>query len=333
MNAGELILDEHLINEFVENITKVIKINPKDEYLVVKNDSPLDFMFISGGATRFIGLGSAAITVLEMGYNPQVYGGISAGSILLLPLIMGLHEEIIEIGRQIKPSIIFESAPINDEGKITFKAVIRIIFQKYSLGLQNIKPIVSQVITEDIFKQYQEGDYPDAYVLAVNGNTLRRKLWNLKDSTIDYEKFLKILSASSRIPIMTQAEWIDGQPYFDGGLRNHTPSTKILQRYDKIRKVISIYAREKNINRPSQKWQKNIIQMIFRTIECMSLEISKRDEEMEKMMSIIKGFHLKQFHLDNILDSMYDTTPENLESLRLNGIEQVKKNIGNFLSS
>lgn len=325
-------ISENIMKELMENISKVVKVNPKEETLKVFSEEALDFMFISGGATRFIGLASSAIRLHELGFAPKVYGGISAGAILLIPLIMGKYDDIIRIGGNLTPKEIFTVRPINDDGDITWKAIWRIVTKEYSLGLQDIKPLVRDVITPELFAEYQDGDYADAYVMAVSANTLRRKLWNLKDKSIDYEKFLKVLSASSRIPIMTQAEWIDGTPYFDGGMRNHTPSTKVLQKYENIGKVISLFSREKNLDRPSDKWQNNLVEMIFRFIDCLSLEVSKRDEEMEQMLSIIKQFPLKQFYLDNILDSLYDTDPESLEKLRIHGIDQVNKGIGDFLN-
>jgi predicted acylesterase/phospholipase RssA len=326
--------NENMLLELFDNICNINKTeNNTSEEFQISSEEILDFLFVSGGATRFIGLASSAIRLHELGFSPQVYGGISAGAILLVPLIMGKYEEIITIGGNLTPQQIFPVRPVNDDGDITWKAIWRIITKEYSLGIQDIKPIVRNVVTPELFKEYQCGDYPDAFVMAVDANTLRRKLWNLKDKSIDYEKYLKIISASSRIPIMTQAEYIDGVPYFDGGMRNHTPSTKVLQLYDNknIGKVISLFSREETIDRPSTKWNNNVIEMIFRFIDCLSLEVSKRDEEMEKMLSIIKQFPLKQFYLDNILDSLYDTNPDSLEKLRLHGIDQINEGIGDFL--
>lgn len=291
----------------------------------------LDSLFISGGATRFVGLGSAAIRLYQLGYNPKVLGGISAGSIILLPLVMGLHEEIIKYGSTATHKNIFDISPTNKKGNISWNGVFRSIFGHYSFGIQNIKPLLQKVITKEVFAKYQQGDYPDLYIMAVNANTGERKLWNLKNDCYTVEDYYQFVMASSRIPIMTQAEWVNDQPYFDGGLRNHIPTTKVLSERNDIGKIISIYARPQDFKEIDKTWEDNIIRMIMRSIRIMSIEISKKDEREEKLLSFIKGIELKQLFLPKISDSLYDVTPEKLEKLRLAGINIVDKNIGEFI--
>lgn len=322
--------------DFCEHTTVV----PHEDYRVAieraiqsrySDGGQLDGMFISGGATRFIGLGAAAIELLNLGYNPMIYGGISAGSILLVPLIMGKYEKIIEYGLKATRKNIFKIPPTTEKGKISWQAVFRAIFGHYSFGIQDIKPMLREVISPYDFEKFQNEFEGSAYIMAVNANTGSRKLWDVADKCIGYMDYQQIVCASSRIPIMTQAEYIDGQPYFDGGLRNHIPTSKVLRHVEGIRKIAEIYSRPQNLVDYDESWEKNIIQMIWRTIRIMTIEISKRDEEMIKLISYIGGNKLKQFFLPNVLESQYDTNQDNLQLLKILAEKTVQENIGDFL--
>ena len=288
-------------------------------------------LFLSGGSTKFIGLASASIRLWELGYRPDIVGGISAGSVMTLPYVLGYHSELIEMGLNLTPSKIFKSSPLNKKNKITFKAALRVLFGKNSLGIQDLKPLVKSVISKKDFQKYQKEDYPEIYIMAVNPTTGGRTVWNIKDDSICYHDYLQIISASTRIPIMTQAEYINGEAFFDGGLRNHTPSTKILALREDITKFISIYSRPQNFQSKDEFWDQNIFKTLMRTTQIMTFEISKRDEEMENLIAENRGLKHKQLFLPTVLNSMYDMSPELLLKIKQEGIDSVDNNIGDFL--
>lgn len=289
-------------------------------------------LFLSGGSTKFVGLASAAIRLYQLGYRPDIIGGVSAGSIVTLPLVLGYHDKLLEIGVNLDFKSMFEIPPLNKKGKITIKSAFRMLFGKNSLGIQNLKPIISSIITEEDFKRYQLEDHPVIYILAVNPTDGSRKLWNLKDENINYEKYLKIISASSQIPVVTQPEYIDGEYYYDGGIRNHTPSTKILSIRDDISKFISIYSRPKDFRKIDTSWDKNVFKVLMRTTQIMTFEISKRDEEMERLIAENKNIEFKQLFLPTVLNSMFDTNPNLLQIILKEGVDVVDCNIGDFIN-
>jgi predicted acylesterase/phospholipase RssA len=324
-------------SEFAEHIVDFLNEDFYDDFSKICNLSGcshtewIDSLFISGGATRFVGLGAAAIRLLQLGYNPKVIGGISAGAVLALPLVLGKYDQIIEYGSKATRKNIFKIAPVGKKGNISTMAVLMSLFGCHSFGVQDIKPLIREVVSKEDFKRYQDSDSAEVYIMAVNGRTGGRKLWNIKSKDYNFEDYLQFVSASSRIPIMTQAEIIDGQPYFDGGIRNHIPTLKVLKEVKNIGKIASIYARPQIFKEVDDKVTDNIMTVINRTIRIMSMEISRRDQSMEKLISKLFDIKLKQFFLPNILESLYDTSPENLLKLKNAGIASVENNIGNFL--
>lgn len=108
-------------------------------------------------------------------------------------------------------------------------------------------------------------------------------------------------------------------------VRNHIPSMKILKEREDIKEFISLYARPRNFVEIDQSWQNNIIQMIMRTIRIMSIEISKSDEEYEKLYANINNIKYKQLFLPNVLDNLYDDNPKNLLKLKKAAIDMVNE--------
>lgn len=273
---------------------------------------PMDALFISGGATRFAGLVSAAIECYKHGYLPKIIAGTSSGALMSLPLALGKFDTILQASINVERDDFFDISPTTNKGKISWCGVFRALFGYYSFGVQNIPDLLRKYVSKEEFESYQKDDsMPDIFIMAVNANTANPKFWNLKDDTIDYEKYLLIVAASCAIPIMTQAIWIDDQPYFDGGMRNHIPSAAILSKYN-IGRSISIYARPQKFVEFDDKWGDGIIKMIWRTIRIMSIAISKADERNEKAICLLKNIKNCQIFIPNILDSLYDTNDLNI---------------------
>ena len=72
----------------------------------------------------------------EYGYKPKYITGISAGSILAVPIALGLYDEIKEFVTNFTLDDIFDIKPVNSKGDLTFCAGFRAITGKESFGSQ-----------------------------------------------------------------------------------------------------------------------------------------------------------------------------------------------------
>lgn len=273
----------------------------------------MNCLFFSGGGTKFVGLATMGSEIIKDGYEPNVIGGVSAGALLSVPLALGMVDEVLEIGLKMQASDMFSVPPTNNKGSITWRGIWRAITGKPSLGVQDTRKFVMKTITEKRFNEYIRGKYPICYAMAVNFIYGNRRLWNLKECT--YEQYIDAVSASSHIPVTTQPVIIDGEPYFDGGVRDHIPSNVILEKMALEKNVpthvISVYSRPKDNVIFNHQPTKNVMSVLKRTIEIMNVEISKSDELQEAAFCEKNGVELRQYFLPHVLDSFYDNSIEN----------------------
>jgi predicted acylesterase/phospholipase RssA len=291
----------------------------------------LNTLNISGGATKITGLaGAAKQLVKEKGFKPDVIAGVSAGSILCVIIALELWDEMDKLVTSFTLDDIFDKKPVNNKGNITIGAFFRLIWGFISkdvhyMGTQkNMPKTLAKIITLEKFEEYKNGDYPICYVGTVNFNTGAREFLNVKEMT--YERYLLAVQQSANIPLAVESIKIDNNYYFDGGVRNHIPSAWILDTFN-VKENVSIYSRPKDVSDIlSYKWKpKNILEVFKRYVDITNVEISKKDEMLENMISEKKKIKNTQIFLPKVLKSLYDTNPKLLKELYQAGIDATNK--------
>jgi len=247
---------------------------------------------ISGGGTNFCSLAAMALVAKSKGIHPKVIIGVSAGAVMAVPLALHMHQQIEDFAKNVTNDQIFKVSPVNKKGKISFKAIFRALTGKNSFGVQDIKPLIKEVVTKRIFEVYKNGNYADVYILAVDFDKGKRTVFKVKDLT--YEQYLQAVSASSRIPVMTQPEIIENVAYYDGGLRDHNAANFLLEYLPEINHLVSFYSRPQNYVVERLNSSENIMSVISRTIEILNIELSKNDEYKEKEFCKNRGIKLDQ---------------------------------------
>jgi predicted acylesterase/phospholipase RssA len=275
---------------------------------------------ISGGGTKIGGLFGVIETLYKKGFHPDVISGISAGAILSVPVAMGKFEEIRDLVLNITLDDFFSKKPVKDNGSLTLGAIWRAINSKPYLGKQeNLEKKILSVISENDFKEYKKKNkYAVCIIGAVDFITGARKYINLKD--VDYESFIKLVNASSSLPVFTngikiKVENIDTY-LFDGGVRDHIATAWVLsesQFQDKITESVSVFSRPEDYKvLPSDFKDKNIIKVLERYVYITNVEISKNDEYMLDKICNAKNIRNTKLFLPRIMKSTYDTNRERL---------------------
>lgn len=273
---------------------------------------------ISGGGSKFGQLASASMQVIKSGYRPDVISGVSAGAVISVPLALGLFDELKYFALNLSRSDFFDVSPINDKGNISLRGIFRALTGRSSFGVQNVSKTIKKIVTREKFEEYKNGNFADCYVLAVSPEDGSRAFWNLKKCS--YEGYLQRVSASSRIPIMTQPQNIEGKYYFDGGLRDHSPGAKTIEAIEGLKELICIYSRPKDFKTKTKDWNKNVLSVIERTLEIYNIETSKNDEQKEIFLCKEKGIKLDQIFVSDILSNFYDDNKERLSEAYEDGI-------------
>lgn len=299
---------------------------------------------ISGGGTKISGLfGVAEAIIYERGYIPEIISGISAGAILALPLALGKREVIREQVLNLELDDFFNVSPIRKNGKIkTLNAIFKIIGGKPYLGEQkNLEKTIAKVVSTAEFEAYKTDNTKAICIVAsVDFYTGKRFYINLK--TVSYENFLKFVNASASIPIFTPGISTDGPIFdfegetidfpklllYDGGVRDHSPSHKILVSDHpdfQVTETSSIFSRPDNIRDivgPKNFAPRNLLSILERYVEITNAEISKNDEDQEKNVIQRKGIvDHGTFYLPRIMQGVYDVDKKRLRQL----YEEAKK--------
>lgn len=282
---------------------------------------------ISGGSTKIAGLAGAAFQCIEkFNYKPDVISGISAGSILTLPIVFKKWEMLEKVVKNLKLSDFFDISPVTTSGGFTLRGIIRVILGKESLGSEkNLIKELKAFITPCEFEEYKNNaSMPIVYIGTVDFANASRQFFNLKE--VDYDTFLKCVLASSSIPIFTENVLLkeavtERQMYlFDGGVRQHIATPWILQNVKDITESVSIYSRPENYDIGA--WSPgNVLDVLERYVDITNVEISKSDETLEDLLC--EKFKIKQtkIFLPKILTSLYDVDPTRLAALYNAGMQ------------
>lgn len=284
---------------------------------------------ISGGGTKIGGLfGMAEVLMHEKGYRPDIISGISAGAILTVPLAMGKFDEVREWVLRFTMDDFFSQRPVNGNGKLTLRAYWNFITGKSSLGKQeNLPKTLAKVISRADFEEYLSGDYPVCVVGTVDFVTGGRRYFNLKET--DYDTFLKAVNASASIPIYTEAVRLGDSYLYDGGVRDHIGTARILENYSGITESVSLYSRPEDYRSlPREFAGGSIIRVLARYVDISNTEVSKNDEWQEDRLCRELNIKQTKIFLPRVMESVYDVDPERLRQVYEAGREEALRVLG-----
>jgi len=278
---------------------------------------------ISGGATKIAGLFGAAEYLLKVKeYKPDVISGISAGAILSLPLALGKYQTTKERVLNFKLEDFFEKKPVNNKGKISIGAILRLITGKPAIGDQSrLKKILSEVVTKEDFIFYKTMEkFPPCIIGAVDFKDGSHVYFNCKE--LSYEEYLDLVLASASIPIFTNPVNYKGKILYDGGVRDHIATPYILHNYP-ITENVSIFSRPKDYKTSNLNWKPtDVLSVLNRYIDIVGIEVSKNDEDISTLYCEKHNIKNYNIYLNSIMESLYDTDPNRLQKLYLDSYRE-----------
>lgn len=273
---------------------------------------------IPGGSTKGIGIVGILEALNKQGITWDIMVGTSIGAILLVPTALGLLDEVKKVFLNVDLNDIFKVSPVNKKHKLSVKGIVHLIKTKTAVGdMSNVKVMLSKIVTPERFEEYKSGDYAVCYAAAVNFSNGKQVLINLKEC--EYDEFLDAVLASASIPVFTLPVFIDGQPYFDGGVRDHVANHKFLN--ETITECYTIFTRPEDYKLKDIEWKAdNVIKILSRTIDIMNIEISKGDELLIDTLCTKHNIKNYKLYLPSILETLYDIDKERLQALYEEGI-------------
>lgn len=278
---------------------------------------------LSGGATKISGIyGAAKELIKEKGYKPDIISGVSAGSILALPITLGLWDNIESLLFNLKLSDFMSCSPVKKNGNFSLIAKWRFITGKRSLGkMDNLTKTLSKVITPKMFDLYKMSNKPPIIVGTVDYKTGGRFYYDIKK--LSYDNYLKIVKASSSIPIYVDAVEFSNKVLYDGGVRDHIGSEYLYENFN-LSEHVSIFSRPEDYKLKDNPL-KNIPDITFRTLEILNLEISKSDERIEHLLAEKYNVKFCQIFMKSIMEGYYDVDNNRLITMSEIGKNATKK--------
>jgi predicted patatin/cPLA2 family phospholipase len=277
---------------------------------------------ISGGSTKITALAAHGKNILGY-YKPDVYIGVSAGSILLLPMILGKHNEIEKIVTNLKFSDFFSKSPVNESGKIKISAYIRGLTTG-SFGEMDLSAVISKLVSECEFNDFKISEnnvYFGVYNMTLN------KFELIHANSLNYEEFILYVTASSAIPVYCKPIKIGDYYYHDGGLKYHNAASYFLINND-IEELVSVYSRPKEDSKVDWGYNgKYIGRNLSKSIDSMINSISILNEKNEFDICRLRNIKLKQHWSPSIMKGVYDINNDRLRLLYDEVDSQYKKDI------
>ena len=258
---------------------------------------------ISGGATDIVTLAGCIMSLLEKGFSPNSFSGVSAGAILSLPLALRKYAQIESLVKNFSLDTIFDKKPIGNKGGLSAGAITRVAFGKKSFGTYgNLRKTLMSVVSKDDFAKLD----CDIFIGVTNFTNGNSEIHNIRYCS--YEDAIDFIIASASIPLFSEPVKIKGSEYFDGGIRDHCIANKLLDQYS-FDELVTIYVRDavkKDFD------CSDIIKIAERTIQIRSSEISLSDQRIESEICHRKGIKYQTFNLVGQMESYFDCDKERI---------------------
>ncbi len=177
---------------------------------------PRRALILSGGGARGAYQAGVIKYLNEIEWKPDLVCGTSVGAINATALGCGLDIfEIINLWKSIERGRIYS---------ISFWKQLQYYFTRRGfVPLMETEPLRQLILERLDFKRLRTAD-TEIVITAVN--ILKSHLKFFNNSVIDIEHVM----ASSAIPVLFPWQYIDGEPYWDGGVMANTPILPALER-------------------------------------------------------------------------------------------------------
>ena len=303
---------------------------------------------LCGGATKGAGISAFAKTIMDAGIMPDIIVSVSYSSYIAVALALSkdfpdLREKIVRLSTTVTPEQFMEVNPVNKNGGFTIKALWRVtkhiltfglLKPEISAGVQNLDALIEELVPEDLFAVYQDGDYAPVYISALDYKTRKPVFFNVKDKSVTYKKFKAIMNASGTMPFYTQGSRVNGRLHFDTGVTDQNAGYKFLKEYPyialKVKEVFSLYARPEGFEIDDAEEPETGFDVFNWMMLCITIERSLNDEENIMRYCIDYNIKWSAGYLDWIMKSFYDTNPARLEQLKNSSIQRAKEFVKDY---
>lgn len=277
-------------------------------------------LVLPGGGIKGPWQAGAIQEVIKRGYKPDVIYGVSVGA-LNGAFLTGRYADFGQIGwNQVASDLVdFWETNVKSFDDIGSKRKwYKILWDSIRnrfvsvMDLDKLDKLVKQEITaEDLFDAAKDEERPlHFYCGTVN---LRSGEYREYSNTNPIDPIVDAALASTRIPLVMPIQWIEGEPYYDGGIRNVAPLGSAIK--NGASEIVVIPCHPSNLSGVRINTG-SVIQLIQRVLDIMLNEIMNNDLKQTENrnvaaqnggadkyryvpMTVIRPLHALDFSLDD----------------------------------
>jgi predicted patatin/cPLA2 family phospholipase len=279
---------------------------------------------ISGASTKIPFLIGCLHQLIRKGIKPTTYIGVSSGAITSFVFACGKELEAVKLSKGFTYKHFTNINPNSFLGNLIMSFNL-LIGKTHLLNHDNLYDTLKNIVSEKDFKDWKISGGPDCHVGAVSYETGEKRYFNLKN--YEYDTAIKLVVASSSIPIMSEGVKLFSSTWYDGGLRDHIGTEWYLKRQGiSVKEVHSIYSRPKYFENLSKMPKKFVFKILNRSIQIMNWEISKTDEKLsDNLVKKHKIKHYKYFAPKTLTDSLYEVNKSQNTMLFDYGVDEANQ--------
>ncbi len=278
----------------------------------------------SGGGAYIAFLGVASALAAKKYGNFDAFTGVSSGMYTSLIHAVKGPDFVLEYAPKISPTKIYKKILVTPKGGIKFGGWMNAISKGYLME-QDARPLLREMISVKEWNDYRNSNYtPPVFCVYYNATDGVNEVENLKDYC--FEDALYLAEASAHIPCNTSPVEINGSLCWDGGQKDHQPSSVLFDQFGSdVNTLVSIWSRPEKWK--LEKWKPKKVtffKTLSRVLESYNHETSLNDEFKE--LVLCKEHNTKRIGIYNekrILGNVYDYNKENLDILIQHAKEQV----------
>lgn len=181
-----------------------------------KFTKPKRALIFSGGGARGAYQVGVWKYLLEMNWKPDLICGTSVGAINATAIGCGLNlEEMIQLWKSVEHRSVYRIS--------VWKQIVNMIMRRGFTPVLDTAPLKQLILERLSLRELRKSD-AEIIITAVNILTSQLRFFNQNEIDIEH------VMASSAIPILFPWQYINGQPYWDGGVMMNNPILPALER-------------------------------------------------------------------------------------------------------
>ncbi len=242
-------------------------------------------LVISGGGCKGAFAVGAIWSLFERFRNSgwfSIIGGSSTGA-LITPLagLLGAPEPMASNARK---TMVYFYSHLKTADVLARKNIIGLVAEQGSLNRYTpLKELIKRLFLPECYEWLRSDAAPYCYVVYVNYRTGKKVFVSPKDNGITRARFIDAMLASLSVPVFIEPTIIDGEPCFDGGIRDMIPFERAIELGAET--VVPVFLNPDTVD-PSDDTFRRLDRVLRRTLVIMMDETLRNDYELTKLVSL-----------------------------------------------